>query len=1501
MGLFTKRHSRLTGDDLHGIVWKEVADSAARLALVVTEDKEGRIVKQQSDGSFWVLDDYTGPTWRELTSVGVAAVTSVFGEVGDVTLADANLVMADITDLDLTGLADDYIIKYDLASATWKVEVDAGGGGGVTDHGALTGLGDDDHSQYHNDTRGDARYYTQSQVDTSLARKADTANTHTLADVTDSGTAAQLDVGTTIGTVIQLEDVGGNAGLPIVDGTQLTGISSDVQTEIDTKVDATSFNNHSVRHENGGADEISVAGLSGTLADPQTPSAHASSHQNGGGDEISVAGLSGLLADEQYSAIQDGGVPETDEGGLAHTLNFGSNLSVTGISSGVVTVTSVGGSDATAIHTDANNEISGVTEKASPVGADIVVIEDSAATYVKKKVQLSNLPGGISLEDEGVAVTGTPHSTLNFVGDTVTATNVDGSEATITVASFGTSAGTISEGDHDHAGVYSPAAHTHDDLANVAQDRILGRVSAGSGVSEELTAAQVRTLINVEDNATAAGATGDAYATSHEADTSAHNAGEITNDSLVAGIYVDDALNTLLSDKAEASTLTSHTSSATIHFTEASIDHTAIANIGSNSHTQIDDHINLVDEHRDWTSDQGASNINSYNLIAFTDVAPGAAPASGGGTVNFLRADGTWQVPSIGGASNVVQNAQKASAGTITAGQVVRITGYDLGASVAEVELADSSAAATMPGYGVASSSIEQAVTGTVVLSGELTGIDTSSYSEGDALYVSETAGALTATKPQGTAEVQQIATVVRSHLSAGIIRVLGVGRSNDLPNIPQDQIWVGDSNGVPETRAFNLLNLGAGTLAQLNNTVADATMQSMNAGEISALTEKASPVSADLLIIEDSAAGDAKKKLQFGSIDHNALTNYVANEHIDWEAATAGTIHSSNLPTSTATVRARAESATTGAITANTLIEGPSGSGSPNTTADLLDYDGLTFEDDVEIYINGRLMRGGADAAANNDVYPAALQADREAGAFHCEFDLQSGDVIQMFYGGGAIGVVDSVTAGNGITDTGTGADPVLKLEEMPANTIKGNSTGSQADPANLSTTTVSGMLDHDLLVNHEADQHRVILQGLAASRPAAGTSGRYYHSTDTNAYEYDNGASWDAISLPVDDSTIGVVSNEIALKTTGTPDNTKFLRDDMQWTAIAAGGDVSSTGTTSVAGEIPTYSDTGQKTLGRGGLITTSNTTGTRTHGSNACLTGGVISVGGTISTNDSSVGNICIGGVQQVLGTSSLTATGGSFLIGFASSANASGTSTMQSSGIGSFAVGTTAAATAETSTITASGQGSFAGGNGDGNDTLASNTGSFAWGDNSGGDITASQVNSVQFGPGVNAQAGSLQVGDTTDGIRLTAGGSAPSSPHNGDIWVESTKMRVRDGGVSTNMVSTHTESITVQSPSASENRGMFYTTVPITVTQITAVIVGSTSVDFNISHGTSRAAVTNDVMSADDTADSTTTGNITTSFGGGDPTIPANSFVALTTSALSGTPTELLVTVEYTED
>ena len=39
-----------------------------------------------------------------------------------------------------------------------------GGGSGVSDHGLLVGLLDDDHPQYHNDARGDIRYYTKTQL-----------------------------------------------------------------------------------------------------------------------------------------------------------------------------------------------------------------------------------------------------------------------------------------------------------------------------------------------------------------------------------------------------------------------------------------------------------------------------------------------------------------------------------------------------------------------------------------------------------------------------------------------------------------------------------------------------------------------------------------------------------------------------------------------------------------------------------------------------------------------------------------------------------------------------------------------------------------------------------------------------------------------------------------------------------------------------------------------------------------------------------------------------------------------------------------------------------------------------------------------------------------------------------------------------------------------------------------------------------------------------------------
>jgi hypothetical protein len=85
---------------------------------------------------------------------------------------------------------------------------------------------------------------------------------------------------------------------------------------------------HSASHENGGSDEISVAGLSGTLADAQTPAAHAATHLSTGSDAIDeftgatagVDGLDGLvtkpLAGEEGMFLRGDGAWASSGGGV---------------------------------------------------------------------------------------------------------------------------------------------------------------------------------------------------------------------------------------------------------------------------------------------------------------------------------------------------------------------------------------------------------------------------------------------------------------------------------------------------------------------------------------------------------------------------------------------------------------------------------------------------------------------------------------------------------------------------------------------------------------------------------------------------------------------------------------------------------------------------------------------------------------------------------------------------------------------------------------------------------------------------------------------------------------------------------------------------------------------------------------------------------------------------------------------------------------------------------
>jgi hypothetical protein len=66
-----------------------------------------------------------------------------------------------------------HLQAHSTSNGTWAFNTPAAVADIITDHGQLSGLGDDDHPQYHNDARGDARYFQKTEHITTSAGAAD--------------------------------------------------------------------------------------------------------------------------------------------------------------------------------------------------------------------------------------------------------------------------------------------------------------------------------------------------------------------------------------------------------------------------------------------------------------------------------------------------------------------------------------------------------------------------------------------------------------------------------------------------------------------------------------------------------------------------------------------------------------------------------------------------------------------------------------------------------------------------------------------------------------------------------------------------------------------------------------------------------------------------------------------------------------------------------------------------------------------------------------------------------------------------------------------------------------------------------------------------------------------------------------------------------------------------------------------------------------------------------
>jgi hypothetical protein len=156
----------------------------------------------------------------------------------------------------------------------------------------------------------------------------------------------------------------------------------------------------------------------------------------------------------------------------------------------------------------------------------------------------------------------------------------------------------------------------------------------------------------------------------------------------------------------------------------------------------------------------------------------------------------------VGDLDGAVRFSAKAGE-ALTKGDLVYVSGVS--GDVPVVSKAKADDVSKMPVFGLAVTDANNNAGLQVATFGTLDGLDTSGVSEGQILYASTTAGAYTTTKPTGeSSQIQNIGKVIRSHAAAGSIKIGGAGRSNDVPNLNNGKIFIGNASNQAITSTLD-------------------------------------------------------------------------------------------------------------------------------------------------------------------------------------------------------------------------------------------------------------------------------------------------------------------------------------------------------------------------------------------------------------------------------------------------------------------------------------------------------------------------------------------------------------------------------------------------------------------------------------------------------------------------------------------------------------------------
>ena len=150
---------------------------------------------------------------------------------------------------------------------------------------------------------------------------------------------------------------------------------------------------------------------------------------------------------------------------------------------------------------------------------------------------------------------------------------------------------------------------------------------------------------------------------------------------------------------------------------------------------------------------------------------------------------------SVDSALRTTITAKNVSAGFIAKGTPCYITGSGTSGNLVGVFPADAGDPSRMPAGVVANVDLNPGDEGEAIVVGFINGVDTSAFAPGDSVWVA-VGGGYTNERPTGSALVQKLGNVEKSAINGSGV-ITGPGRTNDLPNVLEGYIFVGDADGV--------------------------------------------------------------------------------------------------------------------------------------------------------------------------------------------------------------------------------------------------------------------------------------------------------------------------------------------------------------------------------------------------------------------------------------------------------------------------------------------------------------------------------------------------------------------------------------------------------------------------------------------------------------------------------------------------------------------------------